>query len=148
MAGTLFLQGLTLPWFARRLNVPSPDPAADALARATLLQQASKAGFARLDEFEHDDHHGGHDLIRQRMDQRNFAASERIGTVADEETPASSTPGSGSRSRRNARGCWRSAAAAPSPPTLVAEVLDLEQYPATETQSEPVCDACLRRAPA
>lgn len=84
---------------------------------ATLLQQASKAGFARLDEFEHDDHHGVHDLIRQRIDQRNFAALERIGTVADEETPASSTPGSGSRSRRNARGCWRSAAAAPSPPT-------------------------------
>jgi len=88
VAGTLFLQGLTLPWFARRLNVPSPDPAADALARATLLQQASKAGLARLDEFEHDDHHGVHDLIRQRIDQRNFAAWERLGTVADEETPS------------------------------------------------------------
>ncbi|MGZ5404398.1 MAG: Na+/H+ antiporter [Nocardioides sp.] len=88
VAGTLLLQGLTLPWFARRLNVPAPDPAADALARATLLQQASKAGFARLDEFEHDDPHGVHDLIRQRIDQRNFAAWERLGTVADEEAPS------------------------------------------------------------
>jgi CPA1 family monovalent cation:H+ antiporter len=88
VAGTLLLQGLTLPWLARRLHVPAPDPADDALARATLLQQASKAGFARLDEFEHDDPHGVNDLIRQRIDQRNFAAWERLGTVADEETPS------------------------------------------------------------
>ena len=40
-AGTLFIQGLSLPWLARRLRVPSPDPAADALARANLLHQAS-----------------------------------------------------------------------------------------------------------
>ena len=44
VAGTLFIQGMTLPLFARRLKVPGPDPAEDALARATLLQQASKAG--------------------------------------------------------------------------------------------------------
>ena len=46
-AGTLFLQGLSLPWLARRLRVPSPDPLADALARANLLQQASQAGLRR-----------------------------------------------------------------------------------------------------
>ena len=51
VAGTLFLQGLTLPWLARRLRVPSPDPLDDALARASVLQQASKAGLrgARAD---------------------------------------------------------------------------------------------------
>ena len=48
VAGTLFIQGLSLPWLARRLRVPSPDPLEDALARATVLQQASKAGFKRL----------------------------------------------------------------------------------------------------
>ena len=48
-AGTLFLQGFSLPWLARRLRVPSPDPAADALARADLLNQASLAGLAALD---------------------------------------------------------------------------------------------------
>ena len=88
VAGTLFLQGLTLPWLARRLRVPSPDPAEDALARATLLQQASKAGLARLDELDYDDLHGVSDLIRQRIDQRNFAAWERLSTVADQETPS------------------------------------------------------------
>lgn len=88
VAGTLFIQGLTLPALARWLRVPPPDPADDALARATLLQQASKAGFAELDRLEYDDPHGVIDLIRQRIDQRNFAAWERLGTTAERESPS------------------------------------------------------------
>ncbi|WP_028643399.1 Na+/H+ antiporter [Nocardioides sp. URHA0020] len=88
VAGTLFIQGLTLPWLARRLEVPPPDPMDDALARATLLQQASKAGFQALEQLEYDDPHGVIDLIRQRSDQRNFAAWERLGTTADQESPS------------------------------------------------------------
>ena len=88
VAGTLFIQGLSLPWFARRLNVPSPDPLEDALARATVLQQASKAGFKRLDDLEYDDPHDIVDLVRQRIEQRNFAAWERLGTTADQESPS------------------------------------------------------------
>jgi CPA1 family monovalent cation:H+ antiporter len=88
VAGTLFIQGLSLPWVARRLRVPSPDPMDDALARATILQQASKAGYEELDRMEYDDPHGVGDLIRQQTDQRNFAAWERLGTTADEETPS------------------------------------------------------------
>lgn len=88
VAGTLFLQGFSLPWVARRLKVPSPDPAEDALARATLLQQASRAALERLEDLEYDDPHGAVDLIRQRLDQRNFAAWERLATTADQETPS------------------------------------------------------------
>ncbi len=88
VAGTLLLQGLTLPVLARRLDVPSPDPMDDALARATLLQQASKAGFRYLKETDVDDVHGVGALIKQRIEQRNFAAWERLGTTADEETPS------------------------------------------------------------
>ncbi|MBF4163885.1 Na+/H+ antiporter [Nocardioides acrostichi] len=88
VAVTLLVQGLSLPWVARRLRVPSPDPMDDALARATLLQQASKAGERALDELEYDDRHGVVDLIRQRVDQRNFAAWERLGTTADTESPS------------------------------------------------------------
>ena len=88
VAGTLFLQGLTLPVLARRLKVPSPDPMDDALARATLLQQASKSGFHALDEMEYDDTQGVCDLIKQRIEQRNFAAWERLGTTAETETPS------------------------------------------------------------
>ena len=88
VAGTLFIQGLSLPWLARRLKVPSPDPLDDALARAALLQQASKAGFAALDELEHDDPHGVADLIHQRVDQRNFAAWEQLSTTPGQESPS------------------------------------------------------------
>ncbi|MBZ5734812.1 Na+/H+ antiporter [Nocardioides sp. TRM66260-LWL] len=88
VAGTLFIQGLSLPWLTRRLRVPGPDPMDDALARATLLQKASQAGFERLEQLEYEDPHGMVDAIRTRIDQRNFAAWERLGTTADEETPS------------------------------------------------------------
>jgi monovalent cation/hydrogen antiporter len=88
VAGTLFLQGLTLPWLARRLEVPGPDPLEDALARATVLQQASKSGFKRLKQLEVEDPHDVFGAIKQRIEARNFAAWEQLGTVADQETPS------------------------------------------------------------
>jgi monovalent cation/hydrogen antiporter len=88
VAGTLFVQGLTLPMLAQRLRVPAPDPLEDALARATVLQQASKAGFKKLHDLEYDDRHGVFALLKQRIEQRNFAAWERLGTVADQEAPS------------------------------------------------------------
>ncbi len=86
VAGTLFLQGFSLGWLARRLRVPSPDPLEDALARAALLEQASEAGLVRLAEIERDDEHGVCAVIRQRVDERNFAAWERLGS--DRTTPS------------------------------------------------------------
>jgi len=88
VAGTLFIQGMTLPLLARRLKVPGPDPAEDALARATLLQQASKAAMKELDKQEYEDRHGVIDLITQRLEQRNFAAWERLATVEGQESPS------------------------------------------------------------
>ncbi len=88
VAGTLLLQGLTLPLLTRLLDVPAPDPAEDALARAALLQQAADAGLAKLDELEYDDHHGVSDQIRARLDQRSFAAWEQLATAEDAETPS------------------------------------------------------------
>lgn len=88
VAGTLLLQGLSLPWLTRRLGVTPPDPAEDALARATLLQQAAVAGLARLTELEGGDDHGVKEAIRARVDQRTFAAWERLSTTADVEAPS------------------------------------------------------------
>jgi CPA1 family monovalent cation:H+ antiporter len=88
VAGTLFLQGLTLPWLTRALDVPAPDPAEDALARATLLQKAADAGYERLDELDFEDHHGVEERVRARVEQRSFAAWEQLGTTTDEETPS------------------------------------------------------------
>jgi CPA1 family monovalent cation:H+ antiporter len=88
VAGTLLVQGLSLPVVARALRVPTPDPADDALARATLLQQASKAALEEVEGTEYDDPTGVLDLIKQRLDQRNFAAWERLATAGDRESPA------------------------------------------------------------
>ncbi len=89
-AATLFGQGLTLPWLARRLDVPGPDPRQDALAKATLFQDASAAGLAELDKHAgEDDPYGTVDALRRRIEQRDFAAWERLGRVGPEsEAPS------------------------------------------------------------
>jgi CPA1 family monovalent cation:H+ antiporter len=89
VAGTLFLQGMTLPWVARRLKVPPPDRAEDALARATLLQQATMAGIEVLEEETAEDPHRVRASIKSRLEQRNFAAWEQLGSAnGDQETPS------------------------------------------------------------
>ena len=88
VAGTLFLQGMSLPWLARRLNVTSPDPSADALARATLLQHATAAGLAELNRHDEPDPQGVADAIRDRVAQRGFAAWEQLRRTTGDETPS------------------------------------------------------------
>ena len=55
VAGTLLLQGLTLPWLMRRMGLPGPDPAEDALQIAGLVTEAARAGLAVLDELSTDE---------------------------------------------------------------------------------------------
>lgn len=87
--GTLFLQGLTLPTLARLLRVEGPDPGEDALARANLLHQAANAGLEALDEIDGEDPHDVRAMVRQRVEQRSFAARERLGNPSNEgETPS------------------------------------------------------------
>ena len=54
VAGTLLVQGLTLPGLVRRLGLPGPDPAEDALQAAGLVTAAANAGLAVLDEVRTD----------------------------------------------------------------------------------------------
>ncbi|WP_152352529.1 Na+/H+ antiporter [Brachybacterium subflavum] len=86
--GTLYLQGLTLPWLTRVLRVVPNDPAADALARATLLQKAADAGGAVLADCEEQDDPAVVQMIRDRQDQRTFAAWERLSTQVGQESPS------------------------------------------------------------
>jgi CPA1 family monovalent cation:H+ antiporter len=91
-AGTLFVQGSTLPWLVRTLKLPAPDPREDALARAALFEKASAAGLEIL-ELHHndDDPFNTVQTLRDRAAQRNTAAWERLGgTSPDEETPSES----------------------------------------------------------
>jgi monovalent cation/hydrogen antiporter len=89
-AGTLFVQGSTLPWLARRLRLPRPDPREDALARAALFEKASRAGLDRLEEHaDDDDPFDTVEALHARATQRNTAAWERLGgTHPDDETPS------------------------------------------------------------
>jgi monovalent cation/hydrogen antiporter len=90
-AATLFMQGLTLPWLVRRLGLPAPDPREDALARASLFQQASSASRKWLKENrpEGDDVHSTEESLLRRLERRDFGAWERVGNSDPEaETPS------------------------------------------------------------
>jgi CPA1 family monovalent cation:H+ antiporter len=104
-AGTLFLQGLTLPWLVRRLRLPGPDPREDALARAALFQEASSAGRTWLDEnAADDDPYGAQAAVRERAERRDLAAWERLGDA----NPGVETPSEAySRLRREMLGAER-----------------------------------------
>ncbi|MBB5834720.1 Na+/H+ antiporter [Kribbella italica] len=89
-AGTLLLQGSTLPWLVRRMRLPGPDPAEDALQEAAVLQAAHKAGEEELDRvLTPEDPPQVVELLRQRGEARALAAWERLGRPETEyETPS------------------------------------------------------------
>jgi Na+/H+ antiporter len=89
-AGTLLLQGSTLPWLVRRLRLPGPDPAEDALQEAAVLQGAHKAAEEELDRLiKPEDPQEVITLLRQRGEARALAAWERLGRPETEyETPS------------------------------------------------------------
>jgi monovalent cation/hydrogen antiporter len=78
--GTLLVQGLTLPAVSRRVGLPAPDPAEDALQAAALGDAAMAAGLRRLDDLLTGDEpeHLVHQL-RARSKSRSHAAWERLG---------------------------------------------------------------------
>jgi CPA1 family monovalent cation:H+ antiporter len=89
-AGTLFVQGSTLPWLVRRLRLSAPDRREDALARAALFEKATAAGLERLEaHLGENDPFNTMESLRQRAAQRNEAAWERLrGSDAEDETPS------------------------------------------------------------
>lgn len=89
-AGTLLIQGSTLPWLVRRLGLPGPDRAEDALQKAAVLQGAHRAAETKLDEVvTPDDPPAVIDQLRQRGESRAHAAWERLGRPESEyETPS------------------------------------------------------------
>ena len=88
-AGTLLIQGLTLPTLARRLRIRGPDEREDALAEATVLMRAVEAGRAELDRISTpDDDEELIRILRARGETRLNRVWERLGrTDGDDETP-------------------------------------------------------------
>ncbi|MDX6267477.1 MAG: monovalent cation/hydrogen antiporter [Frankiales bacterium] len=90
VAGTLLVQGLTLPPLVRRLGLRGPDAAEDALQYAALVSAACRDGMARLDELVTDrDPPEVIDELRQRAGQRTNRIWEQLGrSQAELEPPA------------------------------------------------------------
>ncbi len=91
VAGTLLVQGLSLPWLVRRLGLRGPDPAEDALQTATLVDRATRAGLRRLDELTTGEEPAEVlDALRRRSAVRSNAAWERLGRPeSGQVTPSS-----------------------------------------------------------
>jgi CPA1 family monovalent cation:H+ antiporter len=88
VAGTLLLQGLTLPWLVRRLGLPGPDAAEDALQAAGLVTNAAHAGLAVLEELASDDDPPEViDELRHRATQRSNRIWEQLGRAQSELEP-------------------------------------------------------------
>lgn len=90
VAGTLAIQGFTLPALVRLLRVRGPDAREDALSKAALMHLATAAGVERLHELRTDN-----DLpevvamLKRRTQERGLAAWERLGRpTAEAATPS------------------------------------------------------------
>jgi CPA1 family monovalent cation:H+ antiporter len=90
VAGTLMIQGLTLPALVRRLSLPGPSLAEDALQTAALVTNASRAGLTKLDQLRTDsDPDEVIEQLRERATRRSNNAWERLGRAdAELETPS------------------------------------------------------------
>ncbi|MET8850656.1 Na+/H+ antiporter [Amycolatopsis sp. NPDC004625] len=90
VAGTLAVQGMTLPPLIRRLRLPRPDPAEDALQEAAVLHDMTRAALAKLEEIRTDD--DPPEIIqrlRDRLQHRADSAWEQLGRQsALAETPS------------------------------------------------------------
>ncbi len=89
VAGTLLVQGSTLPLLVRLLRVEGPDRAQDALQQALVLQRAVDAGRERLEKDATDDTpHDVLDSLRSWSERIAHSVWERLGTSdGREETP-------------------------------------------------------------
>lgn len=87
-AGTLLIQGLTLPLVARRLDIHGPDPREDALQEATVYTRAVEAGRQAMAEVARDDDHAMITHLSDQSERRLNAVWERLGVAGGRETPS------------------------------------------------------------
>ncbi|MEA5153179.1 cation:proton antiporter [Raineyella sp.] len=86
--GTLLVQGLTLPPLARALRLRGPDVREDAIESAMILQRATAAGLAAVDEAAHPEDRDTVAQLRAETTHRLNNLWERLGRPGAElETP-------------------------------------------------------------
>jgi NhaP-type Na+/H+ or K+/H+ antiporter len=106
VVGSLLIQGSTLPWLVRRVGLPAPDPAEDALRAAELGDAASAAGLRRLAELTTGtEPEGVLDRLRDRSMARSLPPGSGWAAPGPTRRPRrAATPGCGWRcSPRSAR---------------------------------------------
>ncbi|MGI8762055.1 MAG: cation:proton antiporter [Jatrophihabitantaceae bacterium] len=92
VAGTLLLQGLTLPWLVRRMNLAGPDAAEDALQSASLVTDAARAGLAVLEQARSpEDPDEVIAQLEERARRRTNQIWEQLGRSQSEIEPPSAT---------------------------------------------------------
>jgi CPA1 family monovalent cation:H+ antiporter len=88
VAGTLLLQGLTLPPLVRWLKLPAPDAAEDALQSASLVTEAARAGLDLLEQIKApSDPPEVLDELRERAMRRSNRIWEQLGRPQSEIEP-------------------------------------------------------------
>jgi monovalent cation/hydrogen antiporter len=87
--GTLLLQGLTLPWLIKKLDVRGDEQHSDALAEAQVQHRAAEISVTRLDEATADTDAPEYivERLRNIAQMRGNAAWERLGRQ-ETESPA------------------------------------------------------------
>lgn len=90
VAGTLVLHGTTLPVLVRRLRLPPPDPAEDALQEAAVINNMTRAALEELEKIRTpDDPDDIVERLRSRLQHRSDSAWEELGRQsALTETPS------------------------------------------------------------
>ncbi|QFU85824.1 Na+/H+ antiporter [Amycolatopsis sp. YIM 10] len=90
VAGTLLLQGMTLPRLVRWLGLPPPDPAEDALQEAALMHDMTRAALDELEKVRRpDDPPEVVERLRDRLSHRSDSAWEQLGRQSElTETPS------------------------------------------------------------
>ncbi|MBJ2121853.1 cation:proton antiporter [Arthrobacter sp. MSA 4-2] len=89
-AGTLAIQGFSLPWVVRRLGLRGPDRREDALQRALLVRQSTAAGLGQLEgRILAEDSPELLGMLRRRTKEWSAAAWERLGPPEEQlQTPS------------------------------------------------------------
>nr|WP_067537352.1 sodium:proton antiporter [Nocardia crassostreae] len=110
VAGTLLLQGISLPWLVRWLKLRGPSHAEDLLQEANLLQQATSAGLAALEHaITPDTPPEVVEALRNRVTVRARSALELLGRSESQRItpqrriPAAAAGHAGRRTRNGAR---------------------------------------------
>ena len=141
VAGTLLIQGGTLPALVRRLGLRGPDPRSDALQGATVIESTTRVALLKLDEITGE---ANDDETVQTVRRANPVPAARdvgeAGRAGSGDTGGGVSPAPADHTAGGARG------GAPDPPNRHAEADVIEQVLAMLDIEESMLDLANERS--